>query len=335
MHYLDSSLRRTRPRGFTLIELLVVIAIIAVLVALLLPAVQQAREAARRSQCKNNLKQLGLAVHNYESSHSVLPPGTLGYPKVFSAHAQLLPYVDQAGLQNLLNFSFPPMTIFGTGPEVESNDAAARQVLPLMVCPSDGNRVPGETYGGISYPANAGSAINGTSTEADSNFASSRNADGVIYSRSATRFRDIVDGMSNTVLFGEHLLGDGVSGAIPQGNDPKRRVIELTGGTQTTPSACEAAAGTAGQWKGNRGAKWINGHTGDTLYNHFYIPNSPTPDCQNGSHNYALTAARSAHTGGVQLSFCDGSVRFVSDNINLTTWRAISTRHGGEVLGEF
>jgi len=337
--------RSRRATGFTLIELLVVIAIIAILVALLLPAVQQAREAARRSQCKNNLKQLTLALHNYESTHTVFPPGTLGYPMVFSAHAQLLPYVEQAGLQNLLNFSVPPMTAFNPTSTydttlVSANDAAARRALSLMLCPSDRNRVPDSIYAGISYPANAGSGFNGVpaanieDTGSNAAFAASGNADGVIFAQSRIRLRDITDGTSNTVAFGEHLLGDGVN-TIPNGNDPRHRVIELVDGNATTPNDCRDAMTDENRWSGQRGAKWINGHFADTLYNHFYEPNSRTPDCQNRHHSKALTSARSAHTGGVHISLTDGSVRFVSDSVNLATWRAISTRGNGEVTGEF
>lgn len=325
-------------RGFTLIELLVVIAIIAVLIALLLPAVQQAREAARRSQCKNNLKQLTLAVHNYESTHQTFPPGSLGYPFVFSAQAQLLPYVEQSGLQRLLNFSVPPMIEFGAGYDttaVTQNDNAARMLLPLMVCPSDGSQVAGSLYGGISYPACNGSAMNGTSSETDTSFGSVSNADGIIFAQSRIRFRDIVDGTSNTVIFGEQLLGDGANAVIPAGNDARRRVVQLSGATQTTATACSAGMATAANWSGQRGAKWINGHLADSMYNHYYGPNSKSPDCHNGYHNYAITSARSAHTGGVQAALADGGVRFISENINQTIWRALATRNGGEIVGEF
>lgn len=320
-----------RRQGFTLIELLVVIAIIAILIALLLPAVQQAREAARRSQCKNNLKQLGLALHNYESTHRVFPPGSLGYPFVWSAQAQLLPYMEQAALQNLLNFNVPPMLPFAGSYSVSAvtaNDNAAQSHLSIFLCPSDSDRVPNENYGGISYPACAGSAINDPANAADDGSVS--RSDGTIFSQSRISFRDIADGTSNTVVFGEQLLGDGEHSA-PAAGDTRRRIIELAGATQTTESAC--SAGTV--WKGNRGAKWVNGHLADTMYNHYYGPNSKSPDCHNGYHNFAITSARSAHTGGVQVTLADGSVRFVSENIHLATWRALATRNGGELVGEF
>ncbi|QDU12339.1 Type II secretion system protein G precursor [Gimesia maris] len=322
-----------RVRGFTLIELLVVIAIIAILIALLLPAVQQAREAARRSQCKNNLKQLGLALHNYESTHRVFPPGGLGYPYVWSAHAHLLPFVDQANLQNQFNYDVPPLNAFNSGTfdatQVGNNDTAARVRLPLMVCPSDKDAVPGSDYAGISYPACAGSGLNGSATTDDGSIS---NADGVIFSQSQIRFRDVTDGTSNTVAFGEQLMGDGQNTAPPTGNY-RFRVVELSAGTQTTPAVCTAAAAPA--WSGQRGAKWVNGHLADTMYNHWYGPNSSNPDCQNGYHNYALVSARSAHVGGVHVTLVDGSCRFVGENINTDLWRALATRAGGEVIGEY
>jgi prepilin-type processing-associated H-X9-DG protein len=302
------------------VELLVVIAIIGVLVALLLPAVQAAREAANRMSCSNNLKQLGIALHNYHDTHKKLPPGQLGYPMVFSAHARLLPFVEQGNLQDLLNFSVPPLTFNGSFPQSAANEQAAKVRIPFFVCPSDGfDEVPGtDVFGAISYPACSGSGLFNNGAMA--------NADGIIYAASKTKFASITDGLSNTVAFGESLLGSGTdsTGATPQ--DAKRQVAELSGGTATTASAC----GSPAKWSGQRSAKWINGHFADTMSNHYYPPNSSTPDCQNAYHNYALTSARSAHAGGVQVALCDGSVRFVADTVDLTVYRAAATRAGGE-----
>lgn len=313
-----------RARGFTLIELLVVIAIIAILIALLLPAVQNAREAARRSQCKNNLKQIGLALHNYESSTKVFPPGQLGFPMVFSAHAQLLAFTDQDSLRKLINYNLPPLS-FGNPAWTYNENNAAKVRIPLFLCPSDAGQVPGQIFGSINYPACMGSGTvnNGSHATTD--------ADGVIYARSSTRFADIRDGTSSTVAFSESLLGDGTNAAPPSAQERQRRSVQLSLGTPTTLAAC--AAGTT--WSGIRGSKWINGHLADTIYNHFYPPNADTPDCNNGYHNFALTAARSSHLGGVHVLMCDGSVKFVSNSIELAIWRGISTRRKGEVIASF
>ncbi len=324
---------RRRLRGFTLIELLVVISIIGILMGLLLPAVQQAREAARRSQCKNNLRQLMLAMHNYESSHEVYPPGTLGFPFVWSAQSQLLPYVEQTNLRNLCIYEVPPLAAFGgsyNAAMVAINENASKTRLPLMLCPSDGDTVGGAGYGAISYPACAGSGINQPSLATDDG--SINNADGVIFARSSIGFRDLGDGASNTVGFSEQLLGDGQNIA-PTDQDYSRRVVELPMGTQTTPAAC--APSSAPAWSGQRGAKWINGHYADTMYNHYYGPNNKLPDCHNAFHNFALTSARSAHEGGVHVSLLDGGCRFVSESIDLAIWRGLGTRRGNEVVGDF
>lgn len=318
--------RRASARGFTLIELLVVIAIIAVLIALLLPAVQQAREAARMTQCRNNLKQLGLALQNYEGTHEVFPPGTLGFPWVFSAQAQLLPFVERAELQRLIDFNQPPLTFSGSFPLAAENEKVASNRVPLLACPSDVDAVPSSKFGPISYPACTGSGL--------VNNGSNASADGVIFQRSGIQFRMIVDGTSNTVVFGESIMGNGVDiAASATPDDPKRQVIQLTGATQTTTSSCTPTAST--KWSGQRSASWINGHYADTLYNHFYPPNSATPDCHNDFHNFALTAARSMHPGGVNVGLCDGSVRFVGNLVNIDCWRSLATREGGEVIDNF
>ncbi len=314
---------RSRSRGFTLIELLVVIAIIAILIALLLPAVQQAREAARRTQCRNNLKQLGLALHHYESTHLVFPPGTLGFPKVFSAFAHLLPYVEQANLQTLVNFDDNPLPFGLPAPDGATNDVAAKTRIPLFLCPSDGEVIAGNNYGPINYVACVGSG------EVDDGNLSL--GDGVIYAQSGTKFRDIVDGTSNTVVFSESILGNGVVGGAAVG-DPSREVQEFPLGTFDHHDCHDGVGGT---WSGLRGAKWINGHYGDTLYNHHFPPNFENWDCGNLFHNKAATSARSMHAGGVTTGLADGSVRFVNENIDIEIWHGLSTRAGGEVLGEF
>ncbi|MFO1023326.1 MAG: DUF1559 domain-containing protein [Planctomycetales bacterium] len=316
-----ATLNRSR-HGFTLIELLVVIAIIGVLISLLLPAVQQAREAARRTQCKNNLHQIGLAIHNYEASHKVFPTGRDNYPMVFSAQAHLLPYLDQVALQNLIDFRTAP-TFTNTN---SRNDVAARTIVSMYICPSDMQSVPGSSFGPTNYVATIGSGV-GTS-------ASIKTGDGVIYSGSNIRFAQVTDGLSNTICFSEQTLGiGGLPSSTPVGPPTKAEyeVLELSGATVTSDATCVVGA-VGSTWSGNRGAKWMNGHYGDTLYNHYYQPNSSQFDCGNGSHNYGLTAARSRHAGGVHVLFCDGSVHFATNSIDLNLWRGLSTKQGSETI---
>ncbi|MFO0804067.1 MAG: DUF1559 domain-containing protein [Gemmataceae bacterium] len=306
-----------RTRGFTLIELLVVIAIIAVLIGLLLPAVQKVREAASRMKCGNNLKQLGTALHNYEGANKAFPQSRNPYPLVHSGLSRLLPYVEQENLQRLCDYTTPP-----TSP---TNVAASQTKVPLFLCPSDSlnGQVPGQPDYGTNYVANNGSGTIGYGLIAS--------GDG-LFTQTPIRPADIGDGLSNTAAFSESVMGTGV---VPSGlpTDPRviaTVVLEVPGGNDPTPGACDSGAGA---WSAKRGAKWIDGHYGNSLYNHYYTPNPRTWDCGNGSHNKGLSTARSWHTGGVNVAMADGSVRFVRDAVSLPTWRALATRDAGEVLG--
>ncbi|MBW3598505.1 MAG: DUF1559 domain-containing protein [Planctomycetes bacterium] len=313
-----------RNSGFTLIELLVVIAVIGILVALLLPAVQAAREAARRMSCTNNLKQIGLALHTYQSSLRVFPPGRLDWPYVYSPQAHLLPYLEQENLENLIDYSVP---FFGADSPSWPNAAAARTTVETYNCPSDGDRVPGADFGATNYVACVGSGLIN-----DGNLATAGlpgpHPDGAFFEESAMSFRDFLDGSSNTVVFSETLLGGGVasaSGAPPA--DPRREVLLLSGGAATTTGACTPGGGS---WWAERGVRWIQGSYGYALYNHFYTPNAETFDCNNQSRTHGLTAARSRHPGGVNMLLGDGSVRFLAETIDLAVYRAAATRAGGE-----
>jgi high-affinity nickel-transport protein len=316
-------------RGFTLIELLVVIAIIAILIGLLLPAVQKVREAAARMSCSNNLKQLGLAMHNYAGANGdAFPIANNGFPLIFSPQARLLAYIEQDNLNRLLDYTQPAL-FFGT-PTPNDNPAGTAPSgtsIKLLLCPSDAisPRVPGSNRGATNYVACVGSG-----RVALGDFAQ---GDGVFWSKPVT-IVGITDGTSNTIAFSETLLGNGQTstGSTPGDYRRERYLLPNT----ITVAGCQSASG--GFWSGQRSAIWINGHYGDGLFNAFYPPNSKNWDCGNsyggGTYsNLAITSARSGHSGGVNVLLCDGSVRFVRDGIDPTTWQAVATRAGGEVVG--
>jgi prepilin-type N-terminal cleavage/methylation domain-containing protein len=291
---------RTRPRGFTLIELLVVIAIIAILVSLLLPAVQQARESARRTQCKNNLKQMALAVHNYHDVFSLFPgsevggTGTLNRASMFVA---ILPYLEQANTFTLYN---PAL-----GNASPINQAAVSQVIPAYLCPSAplrrqipipgcdaNNRAPG------TYAVCTGSA------DPWGTLAAGNPQNGAIVSPASgkTSMRDITDGTSNTLLIGEAAWN------IPDylfTSGPCAGQVRWGFTYWSSPYPLATAFTTMAPFNPKRGGSAV------------------------------LSRFRSEHIGGAQFALVDGSVRFVSENISQAILDATATRAGGEVLGEF
>lgn len=316
---------RPARRAVTLLELLVVIAVIGILAALLLPAVQASREAARRMSCQNNLRQIGIALHNHHSVKKHFPPGRDGpFPLIFSAQAHLLPFTDQGPLWGNIDFRSPPTTFTLTSGRVldgSPNRPAATSVAPVFLCPSDGSsgRVIGSDFGATNYVATSGSGALA--------FGTLRDADGVFYNRSQIAIRDIRDGTSNTILFGERTLGPGQEFVLD--DDSERQIWEIQSRADPTNALCETRS--SGEWYGERGAKWIIGNYGNSLYNHFHRPNDPAWDCMNVTQQVARTAARSFHPGGVTSLFADGSVRFTADDVELSIWRGWATRAGGEV----
>jgi prepilin-type N-terminal cleavage/methylation domain-containing protein/prepilin-type processing-associated H-X9-DG protein len=324
-------MRRQRT-GFTLIELLVVIAIIAVLIALLLPAVQAARAAARRAQCVNNLKQIGLAMHNYHDALGCFPmsmgmdsPG-FGYPEPvsYSGLSMLLPFMEQTVVFNSLNYS-----IIRLDP---GNNTAMATAVSTFVCPSDpqnGNLPPGQA--GETYHPNSGNNIQYVSGASDPwGFNTSLPPfNGVFYPVSNTRIADITDGTSNTAGFSEMGLGD-MSNAIATEKTDQFWTQTWPSTTDLAISQCQAfpASNLSYQGLSTDGVPWIEGST-SAMYNHVNVPNKRSCIFPPGR---IMNTANSYHPGGVNVALCDGSVRFVKETISLLTWRALGSRNGGEVI---
>ncbi len=307
--------------GFTLIEVLVVISITGVVAGMLMPAVQQARSAAQRTQCQNNLKQIGLACHNYHAVHGQLPPAQ--YPVTGqSAASRLLPFLEQDNVYQLidLNASY-------SAPE---NEAAIANEIKLFRCPSDVNENPMPSLGGaINYMACKGNGIVWLGDTGPN--VGMPAPDGVFTYDSKTRFTDITDGTSNTALFSERLLGDGSNAIVSPVSD-----VFFSPLFPTTPDQAEAdceavdITNLANQFPLFMGAPWLNGqHTFQTI---------ARPNGRSCGFFIALRAVMppsSRHPGGVNLGLADGSVRWVGNEIDLTTWRALGSINGDEVVGEY
>jgi len=358
----DSVMRRAQTRGFTLIELLVVIAIIAILVALLLPAVQQAREAARRSQCKNNLKQIGLALHNYLDTYSTFP---LGSASDRNSNAGLIPnwrlgifpYLDQANMFNQLDFvsanrNFTNETLSGSN--FSNADKLSQFVVSVYVCPSSplsptantgtdlaigGNKntrniqipmyvgIAGATDGTVSgantqYPSGQGVGIPGA------NYGGFLTNNGAFRYNAVTRIRDLTDGTSNTLIAAEQ---SGMVGTLDArngywggwGGANFRAQIPSSGAMVTTANGGSDA-----------GHLWAVGLT--NLYFAINTKNQSLVNSSGGAGSHATsTILNSFHTGGIQALLADGSVRFLSENVSSETYRRLGACNDGLPVGEF
>jgi len=340
-------------RGFTLIELLVVIAIIAVLIALLLPAVQAAREAARRSQCINNMKQIGLALHNYHQSTDVFPlagtvaawapDGSTDNWSNWSAQALFLPYMEQTAIYNSINFNIT--AVRGDNNLQLMNTTALRSRIASFLCPSDGNA--GQTWIN-SYLNSKGTTTQGLPSISTGVFS---------YSRSYG-LRDIGDGSSNTIAFGESLVGDSIDSPKKRANStvnasdvsPSSSVVDpatlanaqatIVAGLQSCTSKFFSNTVNGADMKNNKGQYWGWGTDSMTGFNTIVPPNSqtyPWGSCRYGCGGCGPDAsnfvnAQSNHSGGCNFLFADGSVKFLKDSINMPTYWALGTRANGEVV---
>ncbi len=308
--------RRNQIHGFTLIELLVVIAIIAVLIALLLPAVQQAREAARRSQCKNNLKQLGLALHNYHDTANTLPPGWIG-GNLWGYGTMLLPGLDQSPLYNAIGGTAGAGTTSGFGAIMTTFPAAntlLRTPLTMFRCPSDTGAAV------VNFPLN-GSAAGTTASFGRSNYLgvvgstvtaavpTTSNTNGAFSQNSRRNFSAFTDGLSNTFLIGER-------------KSPSVVNLQYTGGD--------------GIWAGVNDESTIQGiaiHIGDCWANDYI--NNRTAAAPSAGSNVPYSSFSSQHVGGAHFLMGDGAVRFISENINMPTYAALAGINDGVVIGDF
>jgi prepilin-type N-terminal cleavage/methylation domain-containing protein len=327
--------RKTSRPGFTLIELLVVIAIIAILIGLLLPAVQKVREAAARVKCSNNLKQIGLALHNYESTFKRFPEAG-DYPvgatsaDSYSTLARILPYIEQDNIYQLVDLNASAI----------SQPTVVRQRIAIYMCPTEKNDMP-RASNPVRYPltygANFGSWFVYDPT-------TGRGGDGAISMNRGNTAADFEDGLSNTVgfaevkAFGNYLLGPAQPNTL---NAPP----------PNTPAELLAYGGVLKTNITHTG--WTEGQTFQTGLTFVFTPNTVVSytdatgtydvdyvSSRDGSSatnlSYAAMTARSYHTAGiVNVLLMDGSVRPVTPQISLTTWRALGTRRGGEVIGDY
>jgi prepilin-type N-terminal cleavage/methylation domain-containing protein/prepilin-type processing-associated H-X9-DG protein len=363
MRFRQEKLSTNIRSAFTLIELLVVIAIIAVLIALLLPAVQAAREAGRRIQCVNNMKQLGLGLHNYISSNNCLPPGSLlttiaGGSTIddggFSAHAKMLPMMEQQSLYNSANFSFACIND-ATSAAINSTCVLTR--LSTFLCPSA--VAPSWQLVGASLtaqaPGNCYFASVGSSFEFSTNYPLGAPNGPFFYNTlGAVTLATIVDGTSNTVAFGEWKMGTGnlkvvtiptdivTLGVFPPGGRNTATMSMPAGATgflQTWLPQCIAALTTSrGAKTATLGSGWAYGQMKDSMGNLLLAPNPPYPNCStttvssDSMHEPGMIGMSSFHPGGANVVMCDGSVKFLKNTTSNPVIWSLGSINQGEII---
>ncbi len=327
-------------RAFTLMEALVAVAIIGVLVALLLPAVQAARESARRIACRSNLSQLGIALQNYATAFSVFPFGVgadfdklLANPaspsnRRYSLHSQLLPYVELATLFNQLNFANTPFYPDTTGdPTAESsqgpNETAARTTVAVFLCPSDFNRMPSRPWGPTNYRSCNGGSWSG------------RAGNGMFGQGSRIGPADVRDGLSNTAAMCERIRGHDDFENVDMESDLFRMAAPWTEAAFrewcADLSDAEALEFEKRVYNATSGQTWLEGNMSWTRYNHLLPPGRKS--CANGlTWNGVAMTAGSRHGLAVNLLLGDGSVRLVTPSVAPSVWQALGTIAGGEVI---
>ena len=354
-HYCANDLATCSPRiqpkhnsrraAFTLVELLVVIAIIGILIGMLLPAVQQVREAARRTACQNNMRQIGIACLNYESAFRELPevyrqPSSAPTGRGWSAQALILEFIEQGNLAANINFdleyvdSSQTVSVGGGAPQLL---ASARS--PTYLCPSEENdrvRLDGTTpeHYPLNYAANAGTwFVYDPVTKATGS--------GALLVGRGNKLGSFTDGQSNTMMFGE------VKAYTPYFRNA------ATSGDLPLPTNPSSVAGMGGDFKATTGhTEWVDGRAHQTSFTSVFTPNTQVSHSDGGTNfdidwtnnqegrigatakTFAAVTARSFHSGGVNVVRCDGSVAFESDNVDLLVWQSLSTRNGGEVISE-
>ncbi len=344
--YVGLATRRAGRAGLTLAELMVCAGILGLLFALILPAVQSAREAARKVQCQSNLRQIGVALHGFESARQAFPTGgdmlldgSGGqWPRSHAPQLYLLPYLDQGDLfasVDLLSISERTVPIF---PGVnDANEAAMQTSIPIYRCPSDSGAFPGcrnnyrANIGVTAFPRGA-NVVRTPALPGEGAFAPVNRG---------LRPQHFRDGMSNTVGFSEKLGGGGDSQRFAPGRDfffldavANPSVIYNSPSCESLyVEACASLVDPNPPHQADTGAFWFYGGLPDTWYNHVLTPNHPIPDCGVGGGMFTtgVMPARSLHSGGVNCLMMDGAVRFVSDSIDAAIWQAAGTRNGQEL----